>query len=171
MKRALFILAFSVLIFGLIISYDITQCDGQVIVSHFIHNDYEPVLEEPYEYEPIKPEKTTDKGQDYFGDAVIEKKETEITPDISPKDAVEEEVVEDHTEEDSNRGYEFYFALLDDQEKDVYRAMYNAFSNIESGNTIPTVDEESMNRVAGYIRMDHPEFFYANDLGYTHYTM
>ena len=77
MKRALVILAFSVLIFGLIISYDITQCDGQVLMRHFIKSDYEPVLEEAYEYEPIKPEKTTDKGQDYFGETTIEKQETE----------------------------------------------------------------------------------------------
>ena len=145
MKRALVILAFSVLIFGLIISYDITQCDGQVLMRHFIKSDYEPVLEEAYEYEPIKPEKTTDKGQDYFGETTIEKQETEITGDI-PEEI--EETVEDYTEEDASRGYEYYFDLLSDTEKNVYRAMYHAFENIESGNAIPTVDEEAMNRVA-----------------------
>lgn len=170
-KRALVILAFSILIFGLIISYDITQCDGQVIMRHFIKNDYEPILEEAYEYEPIKTEKKTDNGAQFFGDAPIEKKETEIDPDSISEEISEEEVVVDHTEEDASRGYEFYFALLDDNEKDVYRGMYKAFSNIESGNAIPTVDEDTMNLVANYIRMDHPEFFYASDLGYTHYTM
>jgi hypothetical protein len=169
-KRALVILAFSVLIFGLIISYDITQCDGQVIMRHFIHSDYEPVLDEAYEYEPVVSENTTDKGQDHFGDSKIEVKETEITGDI-PEEPEVEEVIEDYTEEDASRGYEYYFDLLSDQEKNVYRAMYHAFENIESGNAIPTVDEEAMNRVANYIRMDHPEFFYATDLGYTHYTM
>ena len=171
MKKLLVFLAFSILLFGLIISYDITKCDGQVIMRHFINSDYEPVLEEAYVYEPpVTDTHKTDDSLDYFGDSAVKLKESEVeVEDIS--EAEEGEEISIDPSEDASRGYEFYFNLLNDNEKDIYRAMYTAFSNIESGNAIPTVDEDTMNRVANYIRMDHPEFFYANDLGYTHYTM
>ena len=35
------------MILGLIISYDVTKCDGQVIMRHFINTDYEPEYEVP----------------------------------------------------------------------------------------------------------------------------
>jgi len=172
-KKALFFLAFSILVFGFVISYDITKCDGQVIVKHFIHSDYEPALEGGYEYvAPTLETKKTDDASDFFGDPGIHMNETEISADQLSDDELEkEDEFVDHTAEDASRGYEFYFALLSDKDKEVYRAMYKALSEIESGNAIPTVDEDTMNRVANYIRLDHPEFFYATDLGYTHYTM
>ena len=167
MKRLLGFLAFSILLFGLIVSYDITKCDGQVIVKHLIRSSYEPVLEEGYEYVPAdKNIKTTDES-DFFGESVVEIKETVLDTEAD----LQSDADEGHDEEDAARGYEYYFSFLNESEKDVYRAMYTAFSNIESGNSIPTVDEDSMNRVANFIRLDHPEFFYARDLGYTHYTM
>ena len=172
MKKALIYLTFSVFILGMIISYDIIKYDGQVLVKNLIKPKNEPVLEQAYEYVPVeKNEVTTDGGRDFFGDSELKVMEAEFEDGEDIDDSYDEQVLDDFSEEDSNRGYEYYFDLLNSEEKKIYRAMYEAFSNIESGNAIPTVNEESMNRVAGYIRLDHPEFFYAKDLGYTHYTM
>ena len=173
MKKALVYLAFSILILGLIISYDVTQCDGQVIMRHFIKTDYEPQYEVPVyavvEEIPTptpKPEPTK----------VIEVSE-EAIEELEDEEIVEEKVeevpqeVDSHADEDASRGYEYYFGFLNDKERQVYRSMYKAFKDVGSGNTIPTVDDEAMNRVAGYIRLDHPEFYYIKDMGYTHYTL
>lgn len=188
MKKALVYLAFSILILGLIISYDVTQCDGQVIMRHFIKTP-EPTYEV---YEPVKLEENTDPYIDYYvsDDSVVEH-EVEVEEQETTDDSLGEEVgdldehdeqedadtvtevseQDEHYDEDSSRGYEYYFGFLNDKEKQVYRNMYKAFSEIGSGNAIPTIDDEAMNRVAGYIRLDHPEFFYIKDMGYTHYTL
>lgn len=178
MKKALVYLAFSILILGLIISYDVTKCDGQVIMRHFINTDYEPsyevpVIQEEPEYVDIKPVVTkpvtfeASKEQVVVEEIEVADEELE---DISEEEDVPEE--EDKSvEDDYARGYEYYFNQLSDKEKEVYRVMYKAFSNVGSGNTIPTVDDEAMNRVAGYIKLDHPEFFYIDSMGYTHYTL
>ncbi len=176
MKKALVYLAFSILILGMIISYDVTKCDGQVIMKHFIKSDYEPVYEdyEPAVYEPTK------EAEEAKPTAVVtvEVEKAQIE-EIEQTEATEDEsLVEDEQDdsvseaEDSSRGFEYYFNHLeDDKEKKLYRSMYNAFEQVGSGNTIPTVDDETMNKIAGYIKMDHPELYYIKDMGYTHYTL
>lgn len=143
-------------------------------MRHFINTDYEPeyevpVVEDTVEYIDIKPVITKPVTPAAFEDEVVaqEVELDEQSEEIPQEDTVEEATVAD----DYSRGYEYYFQQLTDKEKEVYRAMYKAFSEIGSGNTIPTVDDESMNRVAGYIKLDHPEFFYIESMGYTHYTL
>lgn len=175
MKKALVYLAFSILILGMIISYDVTKCDGQVIMRHFIHSDYEPSYEVPsvedsqVEYVDVKPVITKPVSIDLEEEVVSE----EVEVDEDELEEIEEELPEEEEEviDDYSRGYEYYFGQLSDKEKAVYRVMYKAFSDVSSGNTIPTIDDEAMNRVASYIKLDHPEFFYIDSMGYTHYTL
>jgi len=147
MKKALLYLAFSILILSLLISYDITKCDGQVIMRHFVN------------YGESHKDKDTDDSADAIEDDYYPGSHAVAADDIETE----------FTEED--RGYEYFYGQLNEEEKEVYRALYKAFSSVGSGNEIPTISEERMNRVANYVRMDHPELFYVETMGYTHYTM
>lgn len=174
MKKALVYLGFSVFILGLIISYDVTKCDGKVLMrplisaisgdddSYDTYDDY--VVSDSLAVTPT-----------------VKTSMNSIKPTVAPTQevTVEEKEVDSETEEDNvefssekdpARGFEYYFSLLSEEERKVYNVMYEAFSKVESGNIMPTMDDATMNKIAGYIRMDHPEFFYVESMGYTHYT-
>lgn len=176
MKRALIYLGFSVFILGLIISYDVTKYDGNVIMRPLINafsDDADIDYSDGYEgfvAEEVAPAKSdNDKNKDVTKNVADNKQDDMVVEEQE----LDEDIEEDDSftaQKDPSRGFEYYFTLLSDEEKKVYNVMYEAFSNVESGNAIPTLDEATMNKVAGYLRMDHPEFFYLESMGYTHYT-
>lgn len=169
-------LGISVCILGLIISYDVTKCDGKVLMRPLIQalsgeeeTDYDSydgdyVISDTQPLKQQTPKTSMDQiksGASPTQDVVVEEKEV---------DEIEEETPDFTAQKDPARGFEYYFNLLSEDERKVYNVMYEAFSNVESGNVMPTMDEDAMNKIAGYIRMDHPEFFYVESMGYTHYT-
>lgn len=168
MKKALLYLTTSLLILMCILAYDIVKCDGNVILN--------PLLNIDNTYTSQQEQNETDSNQKRRQEKI-----TVTTPDIisyadvpvsegnSSEDLPEATEVESIA--DDERGYEFYFPQLSEHEKSIYRAIYNAFASIESGNIIPTGEDEEMNRVVTALKNDHPEFFYLGEMGYTHYTL
>ena len=131
MKKALIYLTFSVFILGMIISYDIIKYDGQVLVKNLIKPKNEPVLEQAYEYVPVeKNEVTTDGGRDFFGDSELKVMEAEFEDGEDIDDSYDEQVLDDFSEEDSNRGYEYYFDLLNSEEKKIYSVIKQMINSI-----------------------------------------
>lgn len=159
MKKALIYLLISIFILGYIISYDITKCDGQVIMRHFI-DYYDSGKETSSDYVYPKIEYVPQANDS--DDSIRSEQSDSVTQNNQDRISFENE---------QDRGYEYYFSQLEEDEKEVYRCMYEAYINVETGNTIPTVSKEKMNRVAGFIKMDHPELFYVEEMGYTNYTM
>jgi len=161
MKKALLYLAFSILILAGILSYDIIHCDGQVILRRL--SDYISSKEDDDRHRYRRKDYSEDYDSDYDDD--YDDYDGEASNGKKSK-----EDIKIGFEYDDERGYEYYYCQLDSEEQQVYRSMYEAFSAIGSGNTIPTISDERMNVIANYIRMDHPEFFYVDIMGYTHYT-
>lgn len=151
MKKALIYLGMSVIILGMIISYDVVKCDGQVLMRYFFEHGKEDLTEkydlDDYTYSEKKEEKKAEQRQEQLKS---ENRDTEL--------------------QDCGRGYEFYYIRLTEEEQEAYRKMYDAFINITTDEEIPTLEDESMNLVADAIRNDHPELFYVDEMGYTHYT-
>ncbi|MCR5800268.1 MAG: hypothetical protein K6G69_09350 [Lachnospiraceae bacterium] len=175
MRKALVYLGLSVLLLGIIISYDVTKCDGQVLMKYFIDmgDDYDRSYDKTYEApvdkkDTAKVSKTKTNTTANTTKSSNEGSVTSVTEELDEKTG-SEPAYEDIPEED--RGYEYYYGQLNDTEKAIYRAMYKSFSNIESGNSIPSSDDETMSKVAVSVKADHPEFFYVEEMGYVHYTL
>ena len=170
MKKALIVLALSLLLLEGILAYDAIFNDGEAFSGLLGGDEYTDVVSiEPYDYTYVAP--------------------TAAIPTPTPTAEVEAEVVElgDEKElEELNEetagptgeplvavdsSYEYYYGFLSDSEKKVYRQMTEAFSSMQSGNVIDTLSDDSMNKVVNAIRYDHPELFYLDEIGYVHYTL
>lgn len=171
MKKALIMLAISLVILFAIIGYDIVECDGNVIMKRIfkIESDYDS---ESYETEPqqfeFRERKLVNTSPDIVTSTVEEDKETAASGDDNETDEGTDDTVR---VPDDDRGYEFYFPLLSEEEKNIYREAYNTFTAVETGSTIPTAEDEPMNRAILALKDDHPELFYLGEIGYTHYTL
>lgn len=168
MKKALIYLTFSLMVLMGILAYDIIKCDGNVILN--------PLLNVDRTYSSSATNNSADNTARKQKEITVTVPDIKNYPDMDVKEVETKEsdlldVVEVENVDDADRGYEFYFGFLSEKEKNVYRAMYNAFACIESGNVIPTCNDDEMNRVATAIKDDHPELFYLGELGYTHYTL
>ena len=174
MKKALLTLAFSLMVLMFAVAYDITKYDGEVFFNQImgiertpdivINNDgTENVSETPSSgtYADKKLSVTAPRTEEKIVETTVDEEEGAELP----------EEVEVNVTSDADRGYEYYFPLLSGEEQAVYRSMYDAFREVKSGNTIPSADDESMNRAVIALKNDHPELFYMDQIGYTHYTM
>lgn len=180
MKKALIVLGLSVLVLLGVLSYDIVNNDAKLL-HMVIGEEEQPVLVEST-YDPAEYEAAVEEGK-RLGQENIDKANAEReaaafaeTVEASTKE-LDDENTEDEQQEtsadlsDADRGYEFYYPQLTEKEQELYRAMYKAFVNIESGNIIPNMSDDEMNHVAMCVKYDHPELFYMKELGYVHYTL
>lgn len=179
MKKALITLAVSLLILITLLGVDLAKCDGNVLLKPLLGietstdytdgSDYSNVFADSTAADAPKKQKYADKKLTVTAPKLNETVSETTVEEASGSDMPEE--VEISGVADSERGYEFYFPLLSEEEKSVYRIVYDAFSQIETGVTIPTVDDDTMNKVVNAVKNDHPELFYLDQIGYTHYTM
>lgn len=170
MKKALLGLAFSIIVLMGVLSYDIIKWDGKVLLNPLLHIDD---TDYSVDINPVNnPGGNAGNTSHSISaparpDTDDELEELEVAADSAGMpDEIEVEEVRD-----DERGYEFYFPQLTNDEKNMYRAMYNAFVSVESGNSIPFSDEKHINVAASALRNDHPELFYVGTIGYTHYTL
>lgn len=177
MKKALITLVVSLIILGALLGFDIAKCDGNVLLKPLLgletSSDYNDV---------VLDDSTVDATTGKAKDQTYAEKKLSVTAS-KPQNTLKEATVESTLDEDmpqeievdstsdAERGYEFYFPLLSEEEKAVYRIVYDAFSQVKSGVAIPTVDDDTMNKVVNAVKNDHPEVFYLDQIGYTHYTM
>lgn len=170
MKKFLGYFALISIILGTAMSVDMVAFNGEVFLNKLfgVH-----VSDSSYT-EYVRPEIETIG----FDDNPYEKELKNETVELSEKDSGVPEYIEPEVEEDEElakldgqRGYEYYFSQLDEDEKKIYRVIYKAFSEIGSGNVMPTSNEEKIEKVIFCVKNDHPEFYYAKELGYVHYTL
>lgn len=171
MKKALVILAISFMILLCLIGIDIIECDGEVLLNPLLGIE----SSSDYDYDFEEDERPSLPGSQTYAEKKLSVTATDIGDNLRENTVEEAEGMPEEVDvddvSDSERGYEFYFPLLTEDEKKLYRKVYAAFSSVKSGVTIPTADDETMNKVVNAVKNDHPEIFYLGEIGYTHYTM
>lgn len=171
MKKAFGYFTFILFLFLCAASFDMVRCDGNLFLNQLFGVDNTYIEGE------AAPRVTPDIEKVGFGDNPYatdvsasepeEEKISELPQFIEPEEISDEELAK----MDAERGYEYYFSQLNAEEKEIYRVIYKAFSEIGSGNVLPSSDEDKLEKVIFCVKNDHPEFFYAQELGYVHYTL
>lgn len=76
------------------------------------------------------------------------------------------DIIEAHEEFDPS-SYIYYYELLDDDEKLVYRQIYDALLNLKEDVELSTTDIELVTKLHQYVILDNPDIFYIDTFQYT----
>lgn len=176
MKKALLILAFSVLVMVGILAYDVSYNDGNVIMSLFggkSGSTYEEAEADTYEYvpelTPIAEKEDTALAEPVF-EELPEIEEVEVDNFEKADDSKEDEPEVSDKSLEAKPGEYYYNFLANDDEKKCYRIMVDTVAKIGSGNVIPNLGQDSLNAVYVAVQRDHPELFYIDTMSYRYAT-
>lgn len=169
MKKLLTILALSLLLFEGILAYDTLLNDGKAF-SLFVSSD-----DSAGQIDIVKP-KDKPISESVEPEVVITANVVEATEEMLAQAEAEAWEEDKSTTEEvdydlEGTAFEYHYSFLTNDEKKVYRTMVETFNNLETDNNIVTLDDDAMKRVAEAVRYDHPEIFYVEQIGYTHYTL
>lgn len=169
MKKLLTILALSLLLFEGILAYDTLLNDGKAF-SLLVSSD-----DSAGQIDIVKP-KDKPRSESVEPEVVITANVVEATEEMLAQAEAEAWEEDKSTTEEvdydlEGTAFEYHYSFLTNDEKKVYRTMVETFNNLETDNNIVTLDDDAMKRVAEAVRYDHPEIFYVEQIGYTHYTL
>lgn len=155
MKKAILILAITVMAACCLIAYDATR--DTVIEQRTVEFEKEP-------------EQELEKG--------LKNEESDVTPVFVKEVETETEIENDESvsqeEKDkvlsSQEGF-YAFPYLSDEEKEAYAEILTILKNYDTQAKLTTKSPDVMDKAFQCVMMDHPEIFYVNGYNYTKYTL
>ena len=63
--------------------------------------------------------------------------------------------------------YQYYFSLLNAEQKNIYKSLLNGIHSFSSEIKIPLRPADEISKIFGYIRLDNPMIFYVSSYRYT----
>ena len=84
--------------------------------------------------------------------------------------ADEPETLEPQKVSVTHSGYEYAYERLDDSDRELYDAIYQAIVSYDENAILPTLDTGAIDRVFNAVLNDHPEIFYVTGYKYTQYS-